>query len=72
MLQVLVEEQMEIGNAVFKDVLCILGPSRGRYADEFLRRGHWVVIADVKDPEQAVQVRPDGYSARANNRNASR
>jgi chlorophyll(ide) b reductase len=25
------------------------------YADEFLARGHWVVICDVKDPEPAVQ-----------------
>ncbi len=25
------------------------------YADEFVRRGHWVVICDVKDPEPAVQ-----------------
>jgi len=25
------------------------------YADEFMRRGHWVVICDVKDPEPAVQ-----------------
>jgi len=24
------------------------------YADEFMRRGHWVVICDVKDPAQAV------------------
>jgi len=24
------------------------------YADEFLARGHWVVICDVKDPEPAV------------------
>jgi len=24
------------------------------YADEFLRRGHWVVICDVKDPQPAV------------------
>jgi len=25
------------------------------YADEFVARGHWVVICDVKDPEVAVQ-----------------
>jgi len=25
------------------------------YADELVRRGHWVVICDVKDPEPAVQ-----------------
>eukprot|EP00965_Chrysotila_dentata_P047301 1569749-Pleurochrysis_carterae.AAC.2 len=27
------------------------------YADELVRRGHWVVICDVKDPEPAVQAR---------------
>jgi len=25
------------------------------YADSFMKRGHWVVICDVKDPEPAVQ-----------------
>jgi NAD(P)-dependent dehydrogenase (short-subunit alcohol dehydrogenase family) len=34
------------------------------YADELMRRGHWVVICDVKDPEPAVQAlrakHPDG------------
>ena len=36
------------------------------YADEFLARGHWVVICDVKDPATAVAAlqakHPDGPS----------
>jgi len=25
------------------------------YADEFMQRGHWVVICDIKNPEDAVK-----------------
>ena len=35
------------------------------YADEFLRRGHKVVICDIKDPADAVRALKDKYGADA-------
>jgi chlorophyll(ide) b reductase len=32
------------------------------YAEEFLRRGHWVVICDVKDPAPAVQALQEKFA----------